>query len=199
MTLTSEQKDAVAGWLAAGDNLSQVQKKLREQFHLALTYMDVRFLVDDLNLQIKDPPPKPEAAKPAAPASPSGSAPARAAPAGKKGLLEKAKEKLGLGGNEAEADLPPEDDLTQAPFGDDLAPAGASTVRVEVDKVTLLPGAIASGTVRFSDGVTGKWIVDQYGRPGFTELSQPDYRPTPADGAAFMQSLTAELQKKGFA
>ncbi len=191
MTLTSEQKVTVAAWLAAGDNLSAVQKKLREQFGLALTYMDVRFLVDDLNLQIKDPPPKPEPAKPAPPPNAGGTPPAGAPAPGKKGFIEKAKEKLGLGGGESPA--PSADgDLAEAPL------AGTSTVKVAVDNVTLIPGAVASGTVTFSDGVTGKWIVDQYGRPGFTEVSQPGYRPTPADSQAFMQVLSAELQKKGF-
>jgi hypothetical protein len=66
-----------------------------------------------------------------------------------------------------------------------------------VDKVTLLPGALASGTVVFPDGVSGKWIVDNYGRPGLTEISQPGYRPSPADGQAFMQELSAALEKRG--
>ena len=58
MSLSPEQKQAVSGWVAAGDNLSTVQKKLLEQFKVSLTYMDVRFLVDDLNLALKDPAPK---------------------------------------------------------------------------------------------------------------------------------------------
>ena len=80
---------------------------------------------------------------------------------------------------------------------DDFAPGGAGAVSVTVDKVTLIPGAIASGTVTFSDGVTGKWVVDNYGRPGFTEISQPGYRPNPADSQAFMQELNLALQKRG--
>jgi hypothetical protein len=56
---------------------------------------------------------------------------------------------------------------------------------------------MASGTVTFSDGVTGKWVIDNYGRPGFTEVSQPGYRPNPADAQAFMQQLSSALQKKG--
>ena len=64
---------------------------------------------------------------------------------------------------------------------------------VTVDKVTLIPGAIASGTVSFSDGVTGKWMVDQQGRPGFTSISQENYRPSPADAQAFMQELSGRL------
>ena len=43
-----------------------------------------------------------------------------------------------------------------------------------------------------------KWIVDQYGRPGFTEVSKQGYRPSPEDGQAFMQELSMQLQKRGF-
>jgi transposase len=61
MSLTPEQKKSVTAWVAAGDNLSAVQKKLQEQFKLSLTYRDVRFLVDDLNLELKDAAPKVDA------------------------------------------------------------------------------------------------------------------------------------------
>jgi hypothetical protein len=154
--------------------------------------MDVRFLVDDLDLTLKDPEPKADTsdvtkAKPAPAAKPS------PAPE-KKGLLDKAKEKLGLG-KTPDADLPAED---ADALEDDALPPVPGNVVVEVDGVTLIPGAIASGSVTFSDGVTGKWIVDQYGRPGFTEVSQPGYRPSPEDGQAFMQELDAALRQKGF-
>jgi len=192
MILTPDQKTSVASWIAAGDNLSAVQKKLREQFQLSLTYMDVRFLVDDLDLTLKDPVPKADTsdvskAKPDVAAKPT-------PPAEKKGLLDKAKEKLGLG-KTADADLPAEDADT---LEEDALPPVPGNVVVEVDGVTLTPGAIASGSVTFSDGVTAKWIVDQYGRPGFTEVSQPGYRPSPEDGQAFMQELDAALRQKGF-
>jgi len=159
--------------------------------------------VDDLNLALKDPAPKPgasEVAK-APPTQAGGAAPAGNPPPGKKGFIEKAREKLGLGSGDtaAQPEVADEDDLTQAPFQEEeLPPAGASAVQVAVDGVTLIPGAVASGTVTFGDGVTGKWIVDQYGRPGFTEISRPNYRPNPADAQVFMQKLSAELQKKGF-
>ena len=197
MTLTPEQKKTVTEWVAAGEGLSAIQTKLRDHFQVSLTYRDVRFLVDDLNLDLKDAAPKvdttdvtkappPPAAKPAA------------APE-KKGFFDKAKEKLGLAKDEPaveepgmdEGELPPED-------LEDAMPAGASGVSVSVDKVTLIPGAVASGTVTFSDGVTGKWMVDQYGRPGFSKISQPGYRPTPEDGQAFMRELSAALQQRGF-
>lgn len=72
------------------------------------------------------------------------------------------------------------------------------SVSVSVDKVSLIPGALASGSVTFSDGVTGNWVVDQYGRPGFTKVSKDGYRPAPADAQAFMQQLSAALQKQGY-
>lgn len=194
MSLTPEQKSAVASWIAAGDNLSAVQKRLREQFQLSLTYMDVRFLVDDLDLTLKDPAPKADASDVTTAKSPAPAKPSPAPTAEKKGLLDKAKEKLGLG-KTTDADLPAEDADT---LEEDALPPSPGNVTVDVDGVTLIPGAIASGSVTFSDGVTGKWIVDQYGRPGFTEISQPGYRPSPEDGQAFMQELDAALRQKGF-
>src|SRR6185436_179622 len=98
MSLTPEQKTAVASWVAAGDNLSAVQKKLSEQFQVSMTYRDVRFLVDDLNLELKDAAPKVDASDVTkTPPKAAGAAPApRGAPAEKKGFFDKAKEKLGL-------------------------------------------------------------------------------------------------------
>jgi hypothetical protein len=197
MTLTPEQKQTVAGWVAAGDNLSTVQKKLSEQFQLSLTYMDVRFLVDDLGLELKNAAPK--TAPDLGSTPPSGPSAGRPAAAEKKSFLDKAKEKLGLAKDDSDG---PERDLAEDDAGDDPGapdelPGGADNVKVTVDNVTLIPGALASGAVTFSDGVTGKWIVDNYGRPGMTEVSRPGYRPSPADAQAFMQELSRALQKKG--
>jgi len=192
MSLTPEQKKAVAAWVAAGDNLSAVQKKLQEQFKLSLTYRDVRFLVDDLNLELKDAAPKVDAndvskTPPPAPApEPAG----KKAPATRPGPDEEPADADQI------AEMDDEGEAGEADFG--ALPEGESTVAVAVDSVTLIPGALASGTVTFSDGVTGKWVVDQYGRPGFTEVSQPGYRPKPADAQAFMQQLSQALQQRGF-
>jgi hypothetical protein len=198
MTLSPEQKQAVANWIAAGDNLSAVQSKLAEQFKISLTYRDVRFLVDDLDLQIKDAAPKVDTTDvtkaPLPPKAPE-------ATGEKKGFLDRAKEKLGLGRETDEEQSPggqaPEQE-EEVFEEEELPEAAASNVRIGVDNVTLIPGALASGTVTFSDGVTGKWIVDQYGRPGLTEISKPGYRPSAADAQAFMRELSAALQKRGF-
>jgi hypothetical protein len=195
MTLTPEQKKTVSEWVAAGDSLSTIQNKLRESFQVSLTYRDVRFLVDDLNLELKDAAPKVDTTDVTKAAAPSPAA--RNAAPEKKGFFDKAKEKLGLAKEEpAVEEEPLEDDLPADDLGEAASPAGG--VSVSVDKVTLIPGAVASGSVTFSDGVTGKWMVDQYGRPGFTQISQDGYRPKPADAQAFMQELSMALQKQGF-
>jgi hypothetical protein len=180
MTLTPEQQQAVAQWVAAGDSLSVVQQKLSQQFKVSLTYRDVRFLVDDLDLALKDAAPKVDASDVSKTPAPAATAAAPGAPGAAP---------VDAGADKGGADLV--DDAL------DDAPAGGS-VRVSLDNVTLIPGALASGTVTFSDGVTGKWIVDNMGRPGFTEISQPGYRPSPADSQAFMQELSVALQQRGY-
>ncbi len=92
MKLDDAQKKTVIGWIDQGLKLAEIQKKLGTEMGLNPTYMEVRFLVDDLKVMPKDPEP-PKKAEPAAPATP-----AAAAPAGEEGL-------------------PPEDAVEPAPAG----------------------------------------------------------------------------------
>jgi hypothetical protein len=55
MNLTEEQRRHVAAWIAEGAKLAEIQSRLAAEFGLKLTYMDTRFLVDDLKLVPKDP------------------------------------------------------------------------------------------------------------------------------------------------
>ncbi|MES1180631.1 MAG: hypothetical protein ABUL66_02075 [Verrucomicrobiota bacterium] len=69
MKLDEPQRLAVARWISEGAKLAEIQNRLAAEFGLKLTYMEARFLVDDLKLTPKDPePPKvvepPAAAKP---------------------------------------------------------------------------------------------------------------------------------------
>lgn len=204
MSLTPEQKQAVAAWVAAGDNLSAVQKKLAEQFKLSLTYRDVRFLVDDLNLALKDPAPKVDASDVSKTPAPVGGVPPPRSE--KKGLIDKLKEKVGLapGAVEERADPDAPDDEDDLPpdgppeTGDDLAtpPGGASTLSLEVDRL-VRPGFMASGSVTFSDGTTGKWAIDQMGRL-MLETAQKGYKPGAADVQAFQRELQMQLQRQGY-
>src|SRR6185295_14602857 len=55
MNLDEAQRKKVAGWIADGLKLSEIQTRLAAELGVRLTYMDVRFLVDDLKLTPKDP------------------------------------------------------------------------------------------------------------------------------------------------
>ena len=61
MNLTDEQKKTIAGWVKEGLGLSDIQRKLNEDLSITMTFMETRFLVDDLNLELieKTPPPPP--------------------------------------------------------------------------------------------------------------------------------------------
>lgn len=67
MDLTNEQRQAVKQWLAEGASLSDVQKRLKDELGVSMTFMDVRLLVLDLGVAVKEkpqpkppPPPAPE-------------------------------------------------------------------------------------------------------------------------------------------
>src|ERR1700722_6362041 len=66
MNLTEEQRQRVSAWILEGAKLSEIQNRLLSEFKLKFTYMEVRFLVDDLKLTPKDPEPPKVVAPPAA-------------------------------------------------------------------------------------------------------------------------------------
>ena len=59
MELSDTQKSAVTQWIQEGHSLADVQRSLREDFEISMTYMDVRFLVDDLDIAVAEEEPKP--------------------------------------------------------------------------------------------------------------------------------------------
>ena len=188
MSLTPEQKQTVASWVAAGDNLSLVQKKLSEQFKISMTYRDVRFLVDDLNLDLIDPAPK-------ADASDVTKANVAGAPAAKPGPAQPA---VPAANADDEGEIPGAEDYPAADEAalPEPAPGGASTLTLELDRI-MRPGAMVSGNVTFSDGVTGKWALDQQGRL-MLDTRVKGYKPTPTDVQAFQRELQTQLQRQGY-
>ena len=73
MKLDEAQRQKVAVWIAEGAKLSEIQNRLASEFGVKLTYMEARFLVDDLKLTPKDPEP-PKTPEPPAPAKPAAAA-----------------------------------------------------------------------------------------------------------------------------
>jgi hypothetical protein len=171
MNLDEAQKKKVTEWIAQGLKLSDIQRRLDAEMGVRLTYMEVRFLVDDLKLTPKDPePPKPvELPVNKAVAEPN-------APAGTSEQDE------GTGGLLSEKE--------------ELPPPGAGKVKVKVDQIAR-PGAIVSGSVTFSDGKGADWYLDQMGRLGLSPKEQ-GYKPSAADVQVFQMELQSQLAKIGF-
>lgn len=167
MQVDEEQKTAIQNWLADGASLSDVQKRLKEKFNLSMTYMELRLLVLDIGATVKD---KPEPKKEEPPAPKSAQAP----------------DANGQEVPQGEGEAPKE--------GDENAPT--ANVSVTLDQI-VVPGAICSGNATFSDGVTGRWMIDQQGRLGL-DTSTPGYRPSREDLQAFQVQLRALIEQQGY-
>ncbi|HAS81865.1 MAG TPA: hypothetical protein DCS43_04125 [Verrucomicrobia bacterium] len=157
--LNDQQKATVTTWVREGCGLSEIQRRLTREFDMRPTFMDVRLLILDLGLDIKDAKAEQE-----------------------KVNAEKAKADAALS------------DAGQADLDDDLGEDAGLTV--EVDRL-VKPGALISGTVRFSDGVKAGWMVDQMGRLSLNPET-PGYRPSPEDIESFQRALQQEIAKKGY-
>lgn len=167
--LEENQKSAVAQWLAAGASLDEIQKRIKSDFGVHMTYLEVRLMVAEL--------PQPAEPEPEEPIAEEESAAAEE----EEPVVET-------------EPLPPEDEGA----GESEVPAEekpAGQVSVAVDTI-MIPGTLASGDVTFSDGKSGKWYLDQMGRLGLGKLPE-GYRPSGEDWAVFQRLLMAELQARG--
>jgi len=158
MELNDQQKQTMAKWVAEKRSIGDIQKLLAEQFKMSMTYMDVRFLLIDLGLDVKD---------------------------------DEAKKRFGKtdlkGGPQAPGAIGDEADLGEP---------GAGGVSVTLDKI-IKPGSIVSGTVKFSDGVSANWMLDQTGRLAL-DAGKKNYRPSQEDLQAFQMEVSRQLQSHGY-
>ncbi len=61
-SLSDDQIKQIQAWADEGDGFSEIQKKLRDEFELRVTYLETRFLLEDLKIELKPAPvPEPEA------------------------------------------------------------------------------------------------------------------------------------------
>lgn len=66
-SLTEEQIVTIRLWADDGDTFADIQKKIGTDLNLKITYLETRFLLEDLDIQIKQAPapePEPEAELP---------------------------------------------------------------------------------------------------------------------------------------
>ena len=91
-----------------------------------------------------------------------------------------------------DAELQEEEKVVVEPKVEAKAAGGVS---VEVDRL-VQPGALASGDVSFSDGVTAKWMLGQDGRLAL-EASKEGYQPIQEDVQEFQNQLREKLKHMG--
>ncbi len=169
-----ERNDFIVEQLSRGASLSEVQNALAAH-GVRMTYMDLRFLADDLKVnwtRLDKPKPAP------APAP----EPAEAEVPGDNGEALDEQEPAEF--LDATADEPTED-------GGD-----GSQTRLTLDP-TPAPGSMMSGSVTFASGLKGKWFLDRFGRPGFEPDDENDMRqPTDEDLEQFQTRLQAMMQAR---
>ena len=170
MNLAEDQLKSVAAWFAGGASLDEIQKRLVAEYGVHVTYFDLRMIVAEL--------PQPEESD----AQPDADAQQRVPP----------------GETEAGATscAPPEGDVDAQEGDADAQERVPPGVTVECDAI-MIPGTMASGDVTFSDGVKGKWYLDQMGRLGLGGDLPQGYRPSPEDAALFQARLMEVLRSKG--
>ena len=136
-SLSDEQISQIQSWADGGDVLSDIQMKLNSEFEIKATYLETRFLLEDLKIELQPTPePKKEEEEPAP---------------------EEVAEEAAPEGDAIPAGEAPE----PAP-----APTGDESATVTIDKV-LRPEALVSGRVVFNGGESAAWWLDQMGRLGF--------------------------------
>ena len=180
MNLAEGQLKSVAAWFAGGASLDEIQKRLVAEYGVHVTYFELRMIVADL------PQPEEGEAEEATgetPVVPGNGQDARC-PSGE------------MTGNGQDACCPSWDATGETPVVPEEAESDAPGVTVECDAI-MIPGTLASGNVTFSDGVKGKWYLDQMGRLGLGGDLPQGYRPSPEDAALFQARLMEALRAKG--
>ena len=204
--LTEEQKADVAKWFAAGASLDEIQKRMKTEFGVHMTYLDLRLMVADLPQPVETEPAAPDGPARDDPAHDASTrdGPAREVPAPPRRVASSSgTSSSGTPDSSVEPSSGPasDDGTSAAPKRYDLdAPDGtppASDLTVEVDALTI-PGTFASGAVTFSDGTKAKWYLDQLGRLGLDDVP-PGYRPSPGDAALFQTRLVEARRARGLA
>ena len=174
MQLSEDQKKAIGEWIQSGADLNKIQQNLKEEFELKLTYLDTRFLLGDLGLEIIEEEEEEEMHSP---------------------HLEEQEDSAIPNGKESESQE--QETLSEDPEeGKENESENQTTnVNLTVDSLTQ-PQCIISGKVTFSDGKGAAWYIDQLGRLGLNP-DEEDYSPNQEDLAVFQIELRNVLSKQG--
>ena len=168
-SLTEDQVTQLHRWTAEGDDLATLQRRLAEELEVRVTYMEMRFLAEDLKLEIRSPEPEPEPEVVEEPAVP---------------------EDLPAGEELPDTPTPP---LDEGPIDPNQLPE--PEVTVVIDKVQR-PGTVVSGKATFPGGKQAEWWMDQMGQLGM-DPDDKDFRPSQAEQMAFQRELQEAAAREG--
>ena len=171
MKLTEDQISTIKSWIESGDDLGKIQNQIRESFDINLTYLETRFLLSDLDIELKEE----EEEEPENDHSET------------------------IDENDTVAESP--DEINKEQTGsEDLKEESAeephsTNVSVSVDSITQ-PQCVISGKVTFSDGKIASWYFDQMGQLGLNP-DEEGYTPSREDVAVFQVELRKVLAEQG--
>ena len=165
MNLNSEQVEKVKTWISSGANVAQVQKMLDSELGISMTYMDVRFLIDDIGAQILEKPEKPAEVEP-----------------------EISPETPPTDGFQSTEESPFSEESAASEGGESVG-----SVQVSVSPIQR-PDALVSGDVVFSNGARAEWRIDRMGQLGLVPAPGGE-TPPQEDMYEFQKKLQELLSK----
>ncbi len=188
MNLDKNQSACVKSWVADGASVADVQRRLKSEFGISMTYMDVRFLIDDLGAEIVSKEQPSEA-----------DAPSEIPQESAGGMQPDPAESYGDNSGYGEPDYADAADTEPAAeeggYGSPAQPenpAQAANIQVSVSPIQR-PDCIVSGDVVFSDGTKAEWRIDRMGQLGL--IPEAGKTPPQSDMYPFQLKLQELLSK----
>ena len=175
MKLTEDQITTIKSWIESGDDLGKIQNQINESFDINLTYLETRFLLSDLKIELNEEEEEEEE-------EPVGETP------------DEIQDSNNVTENteEPEQQETPSDDPEKEETEEGAQP---TNINVSVDSITQ-PQCVISGKVTFSDGQLASWWFDQMGQLGLNP-DKEGYTPSREDVAVFQVELRKVLAEQG--
>ena len=170
MKLTEDQITTIKSWIESGDDLGKIQNQINESFDINLTYLETRFLLSDLKIELNEEDEEP---------------------------VDKTPDEIKDSGNVNENTEEPEQKETPSddPEKEETEGAQPTNINLSVDSITQ-PQCVISGKVTFSDGQPASWWFDQMGQLGLNP-DEEGYTPSREDVAVFQVELRKVLAEQG--
>ena len=177
MKLTEDQITTIKSWIESGDDLGKIQNQINESFDINLTYLETRFLLSDLKIELNEDEEEEEEEQD---------------PVDEPTAEIQDSDNVTENNEEPEQQEPPSGDLEKEETDESAPP---TNINVSVDSIAQ-PQCVISGKVTFSDGQLASWWFDQMGQLGLNP-DQEGYTPSPEDVTVFQVELRKVLAEQG--